>query len=140
MINEHFATIIVSIVTGIVSIVTIWIQKNNSKIIKTINKQTSFMEKENELKSKIDMVKQEMEKTIYNIQMLILDTNIEVLNGTTDSEEIKLLSEKAVELKQNLNKYNEEFEELMKEYNMVLEYNKMLQSELESSSKKIDKD
>lgn len=133
MMNEHLATVVIALIGGIVSIVTIIIQKNNSGTIKDINDQMAMIEDENELKKKIDDIKKDMEETIYNMQILLVDTNICMLNDNHDVEKIKSLTERADELKKNYVKLNEKFDEYLKEYQMVLKYNSALQRGLQQN-------
>lgn len=133
MMNEHLATVVIALIGGIVSIVTIIIQKNNSGTIKDINDQMAMIEDENELKKKIDDIKKGMEDTIYNMQILLVDTNICMLNDNHDLDKIKSLTERADELKKNYVKLNEKFDEYLKEYQMVLKYNSALQRGLQQN-------
>lgn len=117
--DQYLSTIIITLITGVFSIITLIIQKKQDRVISKIDEQTGFIEREKTLKQKLTKKEKEKELLIHEIMILILDTNLNILEATNDvGEEVFAKSE---ELKKKFSTLLDEMDELNKEYDMVLE-------------------
>ena len=136
--DQYLSTVIIAVITGVFSVITLLIQKKQDKVINKIDEQTTFIEKEKMLKQKLTQKEKEREALIYQIQILILDTNLYILKHTNvaginvPTDEVLELSE---ELKKQFNTLNSEIVDIRKEYQMVLDLNDEFQREVEKVKK-----
>lgn len=130
--DQYLSAVIIAIITGVFSIITLYMQRKQDKVIEKIDQQTRFLEKEKDLKSKLTTKEKEQEGLIHDIIILILDTNIDLLNGkfTEDTEAVKEVFDKANDIKNKYTEVNDEIDELSKQYALLLE----VRAELESTS------
>jgi hypothetical protein len=93
-------------------------------VISKIDEQTTFMERERDLKQKLSDKEKERENIIYDMIILTLETNMtllsnyEELSGTTLNQE---LYEKSKTLKEKFDKINSEIASITREYEIVIE-------------------
>lgn len=130
--DQYLSTVIISIITGIFSLITLLIQKKQDKVISKIDNQTVFIEREKMLKQKLLKKQAEQEDVLNNILVIIMDTNLHILRntmiaGATIPDE--KVFEKSEELKNKFLTLLDEIEELNKQYDMLLS----LSAELKSS-------
>lgn len=136
--DKYLSTVIIAVITGVFSVITLLIQKKQDKVINKIDEQTTFIEKEKMLKQKLTQKEKEREALIYQIQILILDTNLYILKNTNvaginvPTDEVLELSE---ELKKQFNTLNSEIVDIRKEYQMVLDLTDEFQREVEKVKK-----
>lgn len=136
--DQYLSTVIIAVITGVFSVITLLIQKKQDKVINKIDEQTTFIEKEKMLKQKLTQKEKEREALIYQIQILILDTNFYILKNTNvaginvPTDEVLELSE---ELKKQFNTLNSEIVDIRKEYQMVLDLTDEFQREVEKVKK-----
>ena len=130
--DQYLSAVIIAIITGVFSIITLYMQRKQDKVIEKIDQQTRFLEKEKDLKSKLTTKEKEQKGLIHDIIILILDTNIDLLNGkfTEDAEAVKEVFDKANDIKNKYTEVNDEIDELSKQYALLLE----VRAELESTS------
>lgn len=132
--DQHFAEIVVVLITGAFSILSIIVQKRQDKIVSSIDKKTVFMEKERELRKRIDNLSREREDIIHNMMILILDSNLELMRALESSKDSSLhsqLYENAKSLKESFEKTTEKLEDINKEYQIVNDMAKEAQAEIE---------
>lgn len=132
--DQYFAEIVVVLITGAFSILSIIVQKRQDKIVSSIDKKTVFMEKERELRKRIDNLSREREDIIHNMMILILDSNLELmraLESSKDSSFHSQLYENAKSLKESFEKTTEKLEDINKEYQIVNDMAKEAQAEIE---------
>ncbi len=136
--DQYLSTVIVALITGIFSTIAIIIQKRQDKVIKKIDEQTLFIEKEKDVKQRIQAKEKEREGVIHEIMILILDTNLKILRYTQD--EGGLIIDEGVyaqcdKLKERFDRISDELGELNKEYEVVLDMSAELQHEIEGRKK-----
>ena len=132
--DQYLSTVIVAVITGIFSIITLIIQKRQDKVINKIDQQTMFIEKERKLKQDLARKEKERVETIYNVMMLILETNLVIIkmtdypNNPNINQDVFDESEK---LKKSFENISNELGELNKEYEMVIHLSSEFQRETE---------
>ena len=132
--DQHLSTIIIAIITGIFSIITIIIQKKQDKVIDKIDEQTMFIEKEKKLKQMLTQKEKERETIIYDMMILILDTNLYILKNSTNFESSLLnddVFKRSDELKETFMTLSDEIDNISKKYEMVLDMTLEFQREVE---------
>ncbi|MCM1221207.1 MAG: hypothetical protein NC548_42685 [Lachnospiraceae bacterium] len=135
--DQYLSTVIIALITGTFSIITLIIQKRQDKVISKIDEQTTFIEREKSLKQKLNQKEKEREMIIHEIMILVLDTNLDILKNSQHVDDIvnSKVFNISDELKSRFNKTSEEIEELTKEYEMLIEVTSQLQKELEKAQK-----
>ena len=121
--DQYLSTVIVAIITGAFSVVTLIIQKRQDKVINKIDEQTMFIEKERKLKQ--DLAKKEKERVeiIYKVMMLILETNLAIIKMTDypDNPNVnRNMFEHSEKLKESFETISKDLNELNKEYEMIM--------------------
>ena len=91
--DQYLSGIIVTVLTGIFSVITLLINKDTHKITDKIDEQHNIFDREAEVKAKINEKEKEREMCINDIMMLILDTNISILKSEQFEGHIKINSE-----------------------------------------------
>lgn len=122
--DQYLSTVIITLITGIFSIITLIIQKKQDDVINKIDSQTSFIEKEKSLKQKLTEKRAEQEDLIHHILLLILDTNLHILRNTMIAGAIvpdETVFQKSEDLKNQFKDLNQEIQDISKEYDMLLE-------------------
>lgn len=128
--DQYLSAVIIAAITGVFSVITLFIQKKQESVINKIDEQTVFIEKEKVLKQKLTKKEAEKDEMMNQIMILILETNLHILRNTRiagatiPNDEVFELSE---ELKSQFNKLTEEIQSLDKEYNMLLDLSKDFQ-------------
>jgi hypothetical protein len=128
--DQYLSTVIITLITGIFSIVTLVIQKKQDDVINKIDSQTSFIEKEKVLKQRLTKKQAEQEELIHNIMLLILDTNLHILKNTMIAGAIvpdESVFQKSDYIKTHFKELNDEIQDISKEYEMLLDLTKDLQ-------------
>lgn len=132
--DQYLSTVIIALITGIFSVVTLIIQKKQDKVIDKIDEQTTFIEREKTLKQKLVQKEKEQESVIHDIMMLILDTNLYILKNSSSSIGASIdnaVFEKSDELRKKYSQISEDIEDITREYEVVLEMTEEFQEELE---------
>jgi hypothetical protein len=127
--DQYLSTVIIALITGVFSVITLIIQKKQDHIVSKIDEQTSFIEKEKTLKQKLAKKEKEKELLIHEIMILILNTNLEILEHTNGivADDIKAKSE---ELQKGFTALTAEIDALNKEYQMVLDLTSEFQKKI----------
>lgn len=121
--DQYLSEVIIAVITGIFSVVTILIRRNQNNIIDKIDSQALFIEKEKMLKQKLAKKYSEQESIINQILLLTLETNLSILKNTTNTDASDLddsVYEKSQKLKNDFNKISSDIIEINKEYEMIL--------------------
>lgn len=131
--DQYLSTVVIALITGIFSVITLVIQKKQDKVIDKIDEQTLFIEREKCLKQKLAQKEKEREQIIHEIMILILDTNLHILknSSTTIGPEIDGALNQSDELQNKYKEVNEDIESINKEYEVVLAMTEEFQEELE---------
>lgn len=130
--DQYLSTVIVALITGVFSIVTLIIQKRQDKVINKIDEQTMFIEKERKLKQ--DLAKKEKERIeiMYKVMMLILETNLAIIKMTDypDNPNVNQnMFEDSENLKESFENISKDLNDLNKEYEMIMNLTTELQRE-----------
>ena len=137
--DQYLSTVIIALITGVFSVITLIIQKKQDKVISKIDEQTTFIDREKSLKQKLAQKEKERELLIQDMMILILDTNIYILknsnigDGNLSIEEVYKESDK---LKEKFKALSEEIAEITNEYALVLDITNEVQRGLERSNPK----
>jgi len=120
--DQYLSTVVIAVVTGIFSVITLIIQNKQDSVINKIDSQTKLIEKEKKLKRSISKKVAEQQDIINEIMILILDSNIDlvVLAEKEHGEQSKDYK-KAIELKTKYEAITNEIAELTKEYELILD-------------------
>lgn len=132
--DQYLSTVIIAIITGVFSTITLIIQKKQDKVINKIDEQTSFIEKEKDLKQRLSQKQKERDSIIHDMMILILDTNLDILKNSQLCEEVLTDDDvfaKSEILKKRFIDLTESIEDLNKEYDMVLDMTSQFQREIE---------
>lgn len=122
--DQYLSTVIIALITGIFSIITLVIQKKQDKVINKIDEQTMFIEKEKGLKQQLTQKEKERDEIIHDITILILETNMAILTNDQQENNNLINAEvfaKSSDLKKRYSKIIEEINDITREYNIVLE-------------------
>lgn len=136
--DQYLASIVVAVITAIAGIVTVTIQKRQDKVINKIDQKTTFLEKEKGLKQKISENEKEAQNIMYEIMLLILDTNLSILlNTQVDGKSIVNddVFQKSEELKKRLDENQKRMIHLNEEYQLVLDMISEYQQEISNIEK-----
>lgn len=133
--DQYLSAVIIALITGIGSIITLVIQKKSDKVVHKIDEQNMFIEREKEIKFKLNQKQKEKEAIIHEIMILILDTNLFIIPDVYMNEKnlvsIDEISDKAKLLKNKFNSLCEEIEDIQKEYDLLLDMSSDFQREIE---------
>ena len=128
--DQYLSTVIIALITGIFSVITLIIQKKQDKVISKIDEQTGFIKKEEALKQKLRDKEKEKELLIHEIMILILNTNIDILAHIKDGLVPDDVSNKSTELQKRFIELSGEIDILNKEYEVILEVASEFQKDL----------
>jgi len=124
--NEYSSNIIIALITGLLSIVTLLIQQKQNRVIDKIDDRTIFIENEKRLRRQIQDKEKEKNEIINDILILILDTNVDILDKDDQSPDMRRTAE---DLKRRYDSICEEISDIESQYAIVLdmskEYNKV---------------
>jgi len=138
-VDQYLSTVIIALITGIFSVITLIIQKKQDKVIGKIDEQTSLIDREKKLKQRLASKEKEREMLIQEMMILILDTNIHILKNTNIISEKDLIDEvykTTDELKKKFKAISEEIEEINNEYNIVLDISNNIQEDFKRNNSK----
>lgn len=128
--DQYLSTVIIALITGIFSIITLLIQSKQEKVVNKINEQATFLEKEKILKQGLHNKESEQDRLMDEIMLLILDTNLSILhNTTTEDQSLEVINDRYNELKARFNEITEDIQKINKEYEMLLDISKELNIE-----------
>lgn len=139
--DQSLSTVIIALITGVFSVITLLIQRKQDKVISKIDEQTVLIDREKELKQKLREKEKEREILIQNMIVLILETNIYTLQNSNSDVKISPdeVFEKSKELKKQIELIADEIEDITNEYSLVIDISSELQKEIESGKIKKSK-
>lgn len=135
--DQYLSGIIVTVLTGIFSVITLLINKDTHKITDKIDEQHNIFDREAEVKAKINEKEKEREMCINDIMMLILDTNISILKSEQFEGHIKINSDvfdQSTQLHEKFDLLTKEIDDLNKEYAIVIEMTSEFKNEIDRIS------
>ena len=124
--------VIIAIITGLFSTVSILIKNRQEKVITKIDEQNQIIEKEKLVKDHLDQLDKECRDIVQDIIVLILDTNLSLLSkhgDFSDARDLELKS-RSEEYKRRLNDVRNSINDLGKEYEMILNVSNLYREEL----------
>lgn len=136
--DQYLSTVIIALITGIFSIITLIIQKKQDKVISKIDEQTMFIEREKALKQKLLQKEKERELLIQEIMILILDTNLYILKNTNVNDPdipIEDAFKSSDELKERFRNISDEIQGINNEYTIILDLNSEYQNGIDRKKK-----
>jgi hypothetical protein len=130
--DGNLSTVIIAIITGLFSTVSILIKNRQEKVITKIDEQNQIIEKEKLVKDHLDQLDKECRDIVQDIIVLILDTNLSLLSkhgDFSDARDLELKS-RSEEYKRRLNDVRNSINDLGKEYEMILNVSNLYREEL----------
>ena len=130
--DDNLSTVIIAIITGLFSTVSILIKNRQEKVITKIDEQNQIIEKEKLVKDHLDQLDKECRDIVQDIIVLILDTNLSLLSkhgDVSDAKDLELKS-RSEEYKRRLNDVRNSINDLGKEYEMILNVSNLYREEL----------
>lgn len=130
--DDNLSTVIIAIITGLFSTVSILIKNRQEKVITKIDEQNQLIEKEKLVKDHLDQLDKECRDIVQDIIVLILDTNLSLLSkhgDFSDAKDLELKS-RSEEYKRRLNDVRNSINDLGKEYEMILNVSNLYREEL----------
>ena len=130
--DQGLSAVVIAIITGVFGVITLLIQRKQTKDISKIDQQANIIKKEKKLKNELAKSKENLEATIHQIMILILDTNLDIMkmNHSTEESSINDMIYEAEKLKNQFNLILGEIKEINHKYDTLLE----LTQDLNSSS------
>lgn len=122
--NEYLSAIIIAVITGAFSIISLLIQKKSDRVVDKIDEKGAIIKKEKSLKQQLHLKERERERLIHDMTLLILETNINILENTdanSDSIDMNEIKYKSNILKVKFNELTAAINELNKQYELVLD-------------------
>lgn len=132
--DQYLSTVIVALITGVFSIITLLISRRQDKVISKIDEQTSFLENEKNLKSQLVSKEKERDLLMHKVLILVLETNMRILRNTEIAEGSSPendMYEESESLKKKFETLGDEIEELSHQYDLVLKMTSQFQKEIE---------
>ena len=135
--DQYLSTVIIAVITGVFSVITLILQKKQDKVINKIDEQTMFIEKEKSLKQKITQKEKECENIIHEIMLLILETNMAILKNTQDPSIIdQEVFDNSEKLKNRFAEITKDIQELTKEYSIIMDVSNEFNREMHEKNSK----
>lgn len=131
--DQYLSTVIVALITGIFSIITLVINKRQEKVISKIDEQTTFLSRERAVKKQIQEKEKEREYLMHEVMILVLETNLHILRNTENGEGGKpddSVYARSGELKTKFEELTKAIRELNKEYELVMEMTEQFRAEI----------
>ena len=131
--DQYLAGVICALIGAVVSIVTLIAQKKSDKVLNKIDEQTVFIEKERELRKRLNQKEKERDLVIHEMMILIMDTNLKIVceNHIAGTAEGSSALAKSEELKMRYYQITKEIEEIRKEYDIVMDMTSQFHLETE---------
>lgn len=135
--DQYLSTIIVAVITGIFSVITLVIQKKQDKVIEKIDKQTISIEREKKLEAQLHEKQSERTNLVHEMMILILKSNIALLREYNELNSLNPdndMYSKADSMIAKFDVLSEEIAEISKEYRIVLEMTSEFQRNLDQQA------
>lgn len=120
--DQYLSTVIIAIITGVFSVITLILQNRQDSVINKIDAQTEFIDREKRLRGEINKKESERQQVINRIMIIIFDTNTAMFNEAMKSsdtnakrnaDEYHRLKEEYIELSNEINDLNRKYELIM---------------------------
>ena len=130
--DQWAATVLVAIITGVFSIVTIIVQKKQDKTIKRIDEQSKIAQKEKELKESVNEKRRQLGIIANDMMILVLNTNLMIIESADIDDNIRRevndMRRKSQDLFDKYDKLREELDDIIKTRDVVENLNDNLNS------------
>ena len=135
--DQYLSAIIIAIISGIFAVVLKKKKKRQTKQIQNIDKKAAGLAKEKKLKSDLEKSRNELEMTIHQIMLFILDTTMDIMKLTYENGNIDIRDtiSQADQLKAQYQIIMNQIKSINHDYEILLD----LTQELESSSSSNDR-
>lgn len=130
--------IIITVITGVFSVITLKIQKNQDKLIAKIDEQTVFIEQEKAVRQKLVQAEKRRDTVIEQVTLLSMQTNVHMINclDNLDPHVRNTMKAKADELELSYQKASEEIRDISTQYQLLIAVSKEFQDNFETISKR----
>ena len=120
--DANLTTIIVAVFTGVFSIITLLIQKDQRKLLNKIDEQTVFMEKEKVIKQRISELNRQRDIYIQEMTLLKLDAILRVVLSDPCASQANIddIITKTSEIEDKYNDVIEDIDDANKEYALII--------------------
>lgn len=120
--DQYMAAVVVAVISGIFSTIALLIKRNQDKVISKIDEKSKLLRKEKKLKEQISKKEKELQFLLYEMTLLILDTNMQILDQTCSIDQIKKADfiTKAEELKNEFKKISDEIDDLISDHELIV--------------------
>ena len=135
--DDNLSAIIIAVITGLFSTLSLVIKSRQEKVITKIDTQNEIMQKEKALRDRLKECEKERMDAVKEIIVLILDTNLRILEryGNIDEKKDLPLFDRAVINKRRLEEVSDSLKSLLREYEMILDVSTLFQQEVEKLQK-----
>jgi len=135
--DDNLSAIIIAVITGLFSTLSLVIKSRQEKVITKIDTQNEIMQKEKALRDRLKECEKERMDAVEEIIVLILDTNLRILEryGNIDEKKDLPLFDRAVINKRRLKEVSDSLKSLLREYEMILDVSTLFQQEVEKLQK-----
>lgn len=119
--DQYLSAVIISIITGVFSILTIVIKKRNDSVMLKIDEKSKIIVAEKKLKQDLAVKEKELQTFIYRMTILIMDTNIQIMSNFPQGAPLNIdeYRNQAREIKKAYEKTMEEIDDLNLQYEMI---------------------
>ena len=132
--DPNISAVVVALITGLFSIIAIYVQRKQEKVIDKIDKHALFIEREKAIKQKLDATEKEVTGLIHDMIILTLKTNMSILKNTQVASVIDEDVFKAAEdLEAKFNAVQDSLEKLRSDYALVLDMTSEFQREIDKA-------
>ena len=132
--DQALSAVIIAVITGVFSVITLLIQRKQTKDINKIDHQANAIKKEKKLKAEMTKAKEDLSYTINQIMILILDSNLDIMKqtNTANDQSINQSIYDAEQLKQQYANILNRIKDIDNKYETLLELTQDLNSSSEN--------
>lgn len=131
--DPGFAMLFVAIIGGVFSILAVKIQKNQSKLMEKIDKQSVFIDKEKEIRQELVQAEKERDSYVEQMTILSMNINIQLVRSVQDIDPriLQDLNETSKELAAAYKESTEKIRNISIKYESLISMSSVLQSEID---------
>lgn len=131
--DSNIATIIITVITGLFSIITVKIQKTENNLISKIDEQAVFFDKEKLIKQELDSAEKKRDAIIEQITIfsMKINTQIALSDATLDQATLDYIKNTSMELESSYNEVSEFILSTSREYDILKEILKSTQADID---------